>query len=243
MRISLAILTLFVGVAVACVPAKATVAQESGRDLYALNCASCHGATARGSNVAPSLVGKSAADVHFVLDTGRMPSDLPYGSGEIHRASRFTEPQMTALVRYVESFSPHPDSALPLVYAGNPIRGRALFAENCAPCHGAAGTGASVGYASVAPSLTNATVFQVDEAIRAGPEMMPRFGPDVLSDRDVSDIAFFVNYLQTQGNNPKGPDAGGISLGRVGPVAEGLIGWLFGIGALVLFARAIGTTE
>ncbi|MBV9264029.1 MAG: cytochrome C, partial [Candidatus Eremiobacteraeota bacterium] len=37
-------------------------------------------------------------------------------------------------------------------------------------------------------------------------------------------------------------DAGGISLHHVGPVAEGFVAWLFGLGALVLFIRKIGTT-
>lgn len=213
-----------------------------GALLYQTRCSSCHGEKGQGSDVGPPLIGKSAADIHLMLDTGRMPAAVPYVN-EIHKAPQLTEAQITTVVRYVQSFSKGADSALPEILPGNIDRGRALFAENCAHCHGAAGDGASVGFNNVAPSLMRSTVFQVAEAIRAGPEVMPRFGPDVLTDRDVSDIARYVNYLQTQYDAPNGEDSGGLSLGHVGAVAEGFIAWLFGIGALTLFVRKIGSTQ
>ena len=207
--------------------------------LFAVHCASCHGQNAQGSDIGPSLIGVPAVNVHFMLDTGRMPAPAP-GINTVHKASTFTQQQIGSIVRYVESLSPHPDNALPVLTPGNIYHGRKLFAENCATCHGAVGTGDSVGSDNVAPSLGNATVFEVAEAIRAGPGIMPRFGPDVLSDRDVGDIARYVNYLQTQ-EGPSPVDAGGFSLAHVGPVAEGFVAWLFGMGALVLFVRRIGT--
>ncbi len=209
-----------------------------------MHCSSCHGDNGQGSSIAPSLIGRSAADIHLMLDTGRMPAAVPYVN-EIHKQPSFTYKQMTAIVSYVESFTPSESQAsrtLPLVMPGDINHGRALFAENCAACHGAAGNGGSVGYADVAPSLMNASVFQVAEAIRAGPGPMPRFGPDVLSDQDVSDIAHYINYVQTQSDAPESINAGGLSLGHIGPVAEGFIAWVFGIGLLTLFIRAIGTS-
>ncbi|HET6276344.1 MAG TPA: c-type cytochrome [Candidatus Cybelea sp.] len=216
-------------------------ASDRGPKLYATYCSSCHGDRGQGSNVAPSLIGRPAVDVHFMLDSGRMPASAP-NVNEIPRAPRFTEVQIAALVAYILTFSPQPPpSELPLIMPGNLRRGRELFAENCAQCHGAAGNGASVGADNVAPSLATATVFQVGEAIRAGPGVMPRFGPDVLSASDVDDIAHYVNFMQTHGNIPDGPNAGGFSLAHTGPVAEGFIAWLCGLGALVLFVRRIGT--
>lgn len=224
----------------AVVPVRTRAADE-GPSLYATFCASCHGNSGQGSAVAPSLIGKSAADVHFMLDSGRMPASVPYVN-DIPRAPRFTQAQITHIVRYVLSFSPHPpEASLPLVMPGDINRGRELFAENCAQCHGSSGDGASVGSNDVAPSLSTATVFQVAEAIRAGPGVMPRFGTDVLSDQDVDDIARYVNFVETHGNAPNGPNAGGFPLAHVGPVAEGFVAWLFGLGALVLIIRAIGT--
>ncbi len=210
-------------------------------DLYAMRCASCHGERGQGSGIAPPLIGKSAANIHFMLDTGRMPAAVPY-VGEIHREPQFTARQIAELVRYVEGFSPAPpDISLPTVMPGNAVRGRQLFAENCAQCHGAAGGGASVGSADVAPSLAGATVLQIAEAIRTGPSVMPRFGADVLSDQDVDDIVEYVNYAKAHANSAAGEDAGGFSLAHVGPVAEGFVAWVFGLGALVLFVRAVGT--
>ena len=214
----------------------------SGRALYQANCASCHGEVGQGSNIAPGLIGKSAADIHLMLDTGRMPASVPY-LDEIHERPLFTFPQMTAITKYVLSFDTNPERSLPQVSGGNAARGRALFAENCAACHGPTGDGASVGSNDVAPSLMSATVFQVGEAIRAGPGIMPRFGRDVLSDEDVDDIARFVNAIQTQAPPAGNENIGGATLAHTGPVAEGFVAWFFGIGALVIFVRSIGTTR
>jgi ubiquinol-cytochrome c reductase cytochrome c subunit len=211
----------------------------SGRALYMMHCASCHGEVGQGSNVAPALVGYSAADIHLMLDTGRMPASVPYVD-EIHQEPVFTQPQMTAITDYVLSFTSHARRALPLVLPGNAEHGRALFMENCAACHGPTGAGASVGSNDVAPSLANATVFQVAEAIRAGPGIMPAFGRDLLSDRDVDDIAHYVNAMQTQTDGASDANAGGATLAHIGPVAEGFIAWFFGVGALVLFVRRVG---
>jgi ubiquinol-cytochrome c reductase cytochrome c subunit len=216
-------------------------ARDNGAEFYDVYCSSCHGLRGQGSSVAPSLIGTPSVMVHFMLDTGRMPAPLG-DDNDIPRVPRFTYAQIAQIVRYVGTFSRTPvASALPLVEPGNVNRGRTLFAENCAQCHGAGADGDSVGADNVAPSLMAATSFQVVEAARAGPGIMPRFGNDLLSDRDLDDIVRYVNDLQTHAEAPDGPDAGGISLAHIGPVAEGFIAWAFGIGALLLFIRRIGT--
>ncbi|MBV9271910.1 MAG: c-type cytochrome [Candidatus Eremiobacteraeota bacterium] len=218
------------------------VAKDAGQWLYTTHCSSCHGAYAQGTDAAPPLIGKSAADIHFMLDTGRMPATDP-DVNEIRKSPRFTQVQMNEIVRYVQSFSPGADTSLPRVSGGNAAHGRALYFENCAHCHGAAADGASVGSRNVAPSLMHSTVFQVAEAIRAGPTVMPRFGRDMLTDADVDDIARYINVLQTQYDKPQSIDSGGVALAHIGPVAEGLVAWLFGLGVLTLFVRLIGTTK
>lgn len=233
---------IFFACALLAAPLRVSAQSESGQALYEQNCASCHGNNGQGSSLAPSLIDLKAADIHLMLDTGRMPAADPYVN-EIHTSPRFSESEMSAIVDYVQSFSTSPDRSLPVLGTGDIARGRALFAENCAHCHGVTGNGASVGAGNVAPSLMHATVFQVAEAVRGGPPNMPRFSPDVLSARDVSDIARYVNYMQTQSEEPKGENAGGFSLAHVGPVAEGFIAWFFGLGALTLFVRRLGTTR
>jgi ubiquinol-cytochrome c reductase cytochrome c subunit len=214
----------------------------AGAMLYQTQCASCHGARGQGSALAPPIAGRSASDVHLMLDTGRMPAAV-LDANEIHQAVRLSPAQADAIVAYVLRFDPHADASLPVVKPGNVDRGRALFSENCAQCHGIAGNGSSVGYDDVAPSLLRASAIQVAEAIRAGPDVMPRFGRDVLSDRDVDDITAYVEYLRSPSASGHDLRAGGIALSHVGPVAEGFVAWIFGLGALVLFVRAIGTNE
>ncbi len=218
-------------------------AADDGPLLYAARCSSCHGGRGQGSQSAPPLAGKSDADVRFMLSTGRMPAAVP-GINEIHRRAAFTSRQIDAVVRYIGSFTRGVTrSPTPPIVRGNIARGRDLFAANCAPCHGVAGDGASVGYGNVAPSLHDATPQQIAEAIRIGPGVMPRFGTDVLTDRDVVDVAAYVRIVQHAPPSRNPGSVGGISLRHVGPVAEGFIAWLFGLGALVLFIRRIGTTS
>lgn len=220
-------------------------APSEGATLYAIHCSACHGSIGQGSSVAPAVIGKSAVDVHFMLDTGRMPAAAA-DVNEVHREPAFTERQIDEITNFVVAlsvrFGLHPDTHLPLLGPGNAARGRMLFDESCEHCHGVFGEGASIGSDDVAPSLMNATVFQVAEAIRTGPGVMPHFDARRLSDQDVDDIARYVNYLQAN-QGASSVDAGGISLAHIGPVAEGLIGWIFGIGLLVLFVRLVGTTR
>lgn len=51
----------------------------------------------QGTNAAPPLLGRSAADPHFMLDTGRMPAPVPYAN-EIHKTPAFDESQIDAVV-------------------------------------------------------------------------------------------------------------------------------------------------
>ncbi|HEY2473166.1 MAG TPA: c-type cytochrome [Candidatus Cybelea sp.] len=218
-------------------------AVAAGAALYATYCSSCHGSRGQGSDVAPPLIGRPAAEIHLMLDTGRMPAAAP-GVNEITRKPIFSPAQIAQVVTYVRSFAPQPNaSPLSISSGGNILAGRTLFIENCAACHGATADGASVGYGNVAPSLAGVTPMQIDEAVRTGPGVMPDFGNDVLSDRDVGDIASYVVSVHAHANLPRGPDAGGFTLAHVGPVAEGFVAWLFGLGALVLFIRLIGTTD
>jgi ubiquinol-cytochrome c reductase cytochrome c subunit len=121
------------------------------------------------------------------------------------------------------------------VNPGNLQSGNQLYSLNCAPCHSALGAGGALGFGDIVPSLHSATPLQVREAIRIGPGPMPVFGSGTLSDQQVDDIATYVKYLQ----DPR--DRGGASLGRFGPVPEGFVAWVVGIGALLLIARFIGT--
>ena len=72
--------------------------------------------------------------------------------------------------------------------------------------------------------------------MRTGPPGMPVFGPGSFSDSQVDSIARYVISLQHVAH------PGGFELGRIGPVAEGAVGWLVGLAVLLLFTRWIGTS-
>ena len=87
-----------------------------------------------------------------------------------------------------------------------------------------------------APTLNNKRVTpqQIAEAIRTGPANMPRFSGN-LTDAQVPDV---VAYVTQNIQHPANP--GGVGLGGVGPVAEGFIALLFGVGGLALICFWIG---
>ena len=75
---------------------------------------------------------------------------------------------------------------------------------------------------------------QIAEAIRIGPANMPRFSGN-LSDAQVRDVVAYVTQ-----NIQHPVDPGGADLGGVGPVAEGFVALLLGVGGLALICFWIG---
>ncbi len=219
-----------------------TLAQASqldqGRQLYQVNCSSCHGIDASGTkNDGPSLQGAGPAAVDFMLTSGRMPLGDP-NDQPTRQPPKFSSAEIDALVAYVGSIAPD-GPAIPVVDAsgGDLANGMQLFVNTCASCHGASATGNSVGGGQIAPSLYPPGPTQIGEAVRIGPGVMPKFGTQTLSDADVNSIA---RYLLSLRNNDTGSFRGGLQLGRIGALAEGFIAIVFGLGLLVLVLRLAG---
>ncbi|OZV76956.1 hypothetical protein CA850_25480 [Micromonospora echinospora] len=207
--------------------------QNRGGELYRQSCASCHGDQGQGSSRGPSLVGVGAASVDFQLATGRMP--VPAETRQPRRGEPvFSADEIAALVDHVTSFGGG-GPQIPRVAPGSLTAGRELFAANCAPCHGATGSGAPLTDGWIAPPLYDATPVQVAEAIRVGPGLMPVFPSQVLTDQQVNDLTTYVQQLR--GHRP---DRGGNPLGRLGPLAEGIVAWIATLGLLVAAARWLG---
>jgi ubiquinol-cytochrome c reductase cytochrome c subunit len=222
----------------------------NGMQLYQRDCAWCHGNRGQGTANGPTLVGGGPALTDFMLSTGRMPVTSPSQKDALHRDPAYSPQDIAAIVAFVNSFGPGgPD--IPVV---DPARGKLseglnLYQANCAACHSTTGEGGALatgkpgvvnGYVLttkglVAPPLLKATATQVAEAMRTGPPGMPVFGPSTFPDDQVNSIARYVIALQ----RAKSP--GGFALGRIGPVAEGAVGWLVGLAILVLLTRWIGT--
>jgi ubiquinol-cytochrome c reductase cytochrome c subunit len=203
-----------------------------GRQLYLVGCSSCHGLEPIGTINGPSLVNAGAASANFYLRTGRMPLSNPRQQPVRHRPA-YSDLQIRQLVAYIASLDHGPP--IPTVLPGDLSRGNELFSINCAQCHNDVGAGGALGYGDIVPPLKRATPLEVIEAMRVGPRPMPVFGPRTLSDQQASDIAAYVQYLRNPSNR------GGLPLGHIGPIAEGFVGWVVGMGLLLLVARLIGT--
>ncbi len=214
---------------------------DAGRDLYNESCTSCHGPrgegmTLSGGVVAPPLVGVGQAAVDFYLSTGRMPLSNTNTPQAVRKQPAYDPDQIKALVAYVDSLgSGGPEIPELDLDRASLSRGGELYLLNCSACHNAAAVGGALSYGAFAPHLFEATAVQIAEAPRVGPGNMPVFGPDTLSDEELNDIVKYVLYLQ----HPD--DAGGNPLGHLGPVTEGLIGLLFGLGVLMAFVAWLGT--
>jgi ubiquinol-cytochrome c reductase cytochrome c subunit len=207
-----------------------------GRQLFEENCSACHGPAALGTSRAPNLTGLGAATVDFWVGTGRMPlADASLQA--VPKPSHFTTKQVEEIAAFVTSLSPVNGPGIPVVNTktANLTEGNSLFVLNCAACHTITGSGDALADGYFATSLHAATPTQVAEAIRTGPGNMPRFGPGELSNKEVADIVAYVT------GPIKHPDnRGGIGLGGVGPVAEGFVALLVGVGGLMLVAFWLG---
>ena len=207
---------------------------QLGQSLFQERCATCHGSEAAGTAQGPSILGLGPADYDFQLSTGRMPLARP-GAQAVRKPPSFDEAQIQDIVAYLTLLSPG-GTVIPLVQpgAGGLSPGQVVFELNCAPCHGVAGNGGAVG-GQVAPNLRMATPTQIGEAVRIGPGTMPGFDPTTISDQDLNSLVRYTLYLR------KPEDRGGAGLSHGGPIIEGFVALLLGLGTVVLATRFIGT--
>lgn len=211
---------------------------ERGRQLYVQACASCHGRDPAGPPAYPTVPALStvggAAAVHWAVRTGRMPMEAAQGIAQPGEP-RFTEQQALDLAAYVGQAVG--DTTLPTANpdAGDLVRGWRLYSQNCGACHGMNGAGSALGGANIAPSLLGVEPRTVAEAMRIGPGPMPVFTRPQFTQHDVDSIAAYVRSLGGGAFEP-----GGLPIGGKGPVPEGFVAWVIGLGALVLAVYLIG---
>jgi ubiquinol-cytochrome c reductase cytochrome c subunit len=205
---------------------------NAGKMLFDQTCSSCHGLDAQGTANGPSLIGAGAAAVDFQVSTGRMPAK-EVGAENERKPPVFKQPQIYQIADYIASLGggpPIPDAAQVSTAGADTGLGSQLFSANCAQCHGFAGAGGALTYGKDAPPLTQATATQIYEAMLTGPEAMPVFSDGTVSPQAKRDIIAYILDTRTE------PNPGGLSLGRTGPITEGAVVFLGGMGFLVLIA-------
>ncbi|MFE5602875.1 c-type cytochrome [Streptomyces coelicoflavus] len=211
-----------------------SLAIDEGKKLYAVGCASCHGTGGQGTTDGPSLVGVGAAAVDFQVGTGRMPAQQP-GAQVPKKKVIYSQAEIDQLAAYIASLGAGP--AVPSEEKYGPegadiAKGGELFRTNCAQCHNFTGKGGALTHGKYAPSLEGVSPKHIYEAMQTGPQNMPSFPDTTLSEQNKKDIIAYLDAV----NSDDTVDPGGLSLGGLGPVSEGLFGWIFGLGACIAVA-------
>ena len=211
-------------------PAARSAQIEEGKQIFLKGCSSCHGLNAEGSDIAPSLIGVGAASVDFQVGTGRMPmADMSVQA--MRKKPVYNAEQTAALAAYVASLAPGPsiptDSQLNYERDGNLAEGGELFHTNCAMCHNFAAQGGALTQGKYAPTLMGVEAKHIYEAMVTGPQSMPVFADKTITPEEKLSIIKYIKTVEQE------KQQGGISLGRVGPVTEGLFGWIAGLGILI----------
>lgn len=210
-----------------------------GRQLFVNGCASCHGLGAQGTAQAPTLIGVGAAAVDFQVSTGRMPL-ANQGPQAPPKPPVYDADEVAALAAYIASLAPGPMVPGEDLLSTSQLtdaelaRGGSLFRTNCSACHNFAGQGGALTNGKYAPKVAGSDAKIIYEAMITGPQSMPVFADSTLTPEDKQEIIGYLESLNAL------PNQGGSGIGRLGPVSEGLYGWLVGVGALVVVAIWVG---
>ena len=228
---------------------------KQGRELFLVSCSFCHGQngegllTKDGDNFGPPLTDVGAAAVHFQVGTGRMPLQQP-GAQAPRKKPVFDEEETAALAAFVASLGTGPaipdetdydldaylesqgleGDELAEAREASIVRGGQIFLSNCTACHGFEGSGGAMPRGGQAPKIRGVDPIYIYEAMLTGPQSMDTFSNGNLPPDAKRDVIAYLNELDEQ------PAYGGWGSGGLGPVVEGLWGWLVGIGLCVGFA-------
>ena len=212
-----------------------SAAEAAGRELYNRSCITCHGTNLEGvPNRGPSLIGVGEAAVYFQVHTGRMPL-VRQEAEAVARPPVFSDEEIDQLMAFVQANGGGPTLPSGDLRDGDLAEGGELFRLNCASCHNFVGEGGALSSGKSAPSLKDAIDREIYTAMLTGPENMPVFGDNQLTPDEKRSIINYVQTIKAQA------DPGGAGIGRIGPVGEGLVIWVVGVGALLFGVFWMGT--
>lgn len=186
----------------------------SGEALFGIHCATCHQSNGKGTDVFPPLAANpvvTAADptaMIAIIANGRkgplVVNGKTYDGTMPTWKGQLTNADLASVATYVRSAwgnAASPVTEEQIAAAGAPVSvqvGAAIFAKNCAACHGAAGTG------GIGPALAGNPHVNIQNAtpmlttIVQGRNLMPSWRGQ-LAAGDIAAVATFIR--SSWGNN------------------------------------------
>lgn len=187
----------------------------SGANLFAQNCAACHGSHGNGGVGVPLALPdfQNSVTDEFLRQTirhGRPGRVMP-------AFTRFSDAEVNNLIKYLRSLNTHPAKHKKVVTRpGNIAHGKQLFASHCSSCHGAEGIGGhgtGVTFSRprdlpiIAPALNNsgfqaaASAAMIKTTLMYGRRGTPMvsFLKQGLSEKDIDDL---VSYVRSFAKHP-----------------------------------------
>jgi mono/diheme cytochrome c family protein len=134
------------------------LAVASGGELYAENCAACHGEDGEGG-IAPALNSqellKMTSDAAlFSLTRTGVPSTIMPAWGQTF-GGPFTDEQVAHMVAFIRNWEPTAPEPEPEDTAPDPARGALIYDQTCSVCHGQNGLGTDLSPALNDPERLN----------------------------------------------------------------------------------------
>ena len=176
-----------------------------GAEVFARDCATCHGDRGEGvRNSGPALNTKEflkAAPDALIFNTitdGRPGTSMPaWGQA---RGGPYNAQVIEDLVAFIRSWEPTAPSLEEMVYQGDPVSGAVLFSTTCYACHGVSGEGTASGKPLNDPALLaryDDDYFR-DVIARGRPDRgMPTWG-SVLSPMQIEDLVAFIRSWEKE---------------------------------------------
>ena len=204
---------LFICYLLVILPAVAWAA-PSGEELYARNCAACHGSEGSGGVGVPLAL----PDFQYGVTDLFLKRTIRFGRpGRVMPAfPELNDAEVNAIIKHIRSWAPGKPTAFPQhKVKGDPAKGKQLFDKYCAACHGANGTGGKgtgVTFSRprnlpiIAPALNNkgflasASDQLIKAALMNGREGTPMvsFLKQGLSEKDIDNIVSYVRSFENQ---------------------------------------------
>jgi ubiquinol-cytochrome c reductase cytochrome c subunit len=195
-----------------------TFAPGTGADVFARNCAGCHGTRGEGYVGPPLAAAGFSSLVQSMVEQGGI-SMPPFGGV-------LSDQDIQSVSDYVSQELADPASHT----AETPVGGD-LFRLYCSGCHSSTGSGGAMPVGNNAPNIRQFPPAEALAAMILGRGNMPAFAGNTFDVRQQTSVALYVQVLA-----PDPPSPGGAGLGFIGPVPEGAVG---GVALLLVILIAV----